>query len=370
MVGPSSSWTRRCCAALSLALLTGLAACEQSTAPAAGNRLATQTALADYKAMQDVFATSGWAGFQALGGRSPLASTAAAGAVAGLPGLSSRHSGRDFAAGFLRELAATRAGDATLARTVISPVHLGRTLVYDPALDRYVIDPGRTGAPASGTRFIIYEVDAAGRPIVAREIGHADLLDEGRSTGNAITLRLIVVERGRVILDYRTRADLRADAGEIGVEGFVQDAQGTRLAFTIDVAARQVAGETRIDADFELAVTPRGFTAVGKVRGVKEGEGGDGTISLTLRHGENSLRVEMAERDQQLDGAIQLNGNPFVTVTGSARSPTLRGRTGQPLTEQELLVVLAIVKMSDDVFDLVEDLVKPVEKLLLLGWVL
>lgn len=369
MVGQLLKASPRIRTALSIAMLGGLAACDSATGPSNNDKLDTHAALADYKAMQDVFATSGWAGFQALGGRTPLASSAAVGSLQGLENLTT-HSGRDFAVSFLHELRAARIGSSTLARTVISPVHLGRTLVYDATLDRYVIDPARTGAPANGTRFIVYEVDAAGRPVKTKEIGYADLLDEGASSGNAIVLHLIVVERGKTIVDYRTRADLRSDDGQIGVEGFVQDTQGTKLAFDIDVRARNVAGVTRIDADFELGVTPRGFTAVGTVRGVKEGDGGDGAITLTLRHGENTLNVEMEENEQVLDGVIQLNGKVFATATGNPKSPTLRGPTGEPLSNQELLLVVAIASMADDVFDLVEDLVKPVEKLLLLGWIL
>lgn len=370
MFGPSPHHTRRMRAALPLFVLAALAACEQGTGPDASRKLDTQAALADYKAMQDVFATGGWAGFQALGGRTPLASSATVHSLRGLPELATSGSGRDFAIDFFRQLTAARSNDRTLARTVISPVHLGKTLVYDPATDQYVIDPKRTGAPSNGTRFIIYELDANKRPIVSREIGYADLLDEGASTGNAIVLRLVVVEHGKTIIDYRASADLHGDVGEIDVQGYAQDAGGTRLSFTIDVTARKVAGETRIDADFRLAVDSRGFEAVGSARGVKEGKGGDGKITLTLRHGPNTLRVEMEQKDEKLEGVILLNGKLFVTVSGDAKAPTLRGPTGEPLSEPELQVVTYITTITDDVFELVEDLVRPVEKLLLLGWVL
>jgi hypothetical protein len=370
MVRSLSQRTRPAGAALSLLLLAGLAACEQGTGPDLGSELDSQATLADYKAMQDVFASSGWAGLQALSGRTPMASSAVVNSLGGMPGLAKPGSGRDFAVGFFRELTAARSSGSPFARTVISTVHLGKTLVYDPVVDWYVIDPKRTGAPTNGTRFIVYEVDDNKRPIVAKETGHADLLDEGASTGNAIVLRLVLVERGKTVIDYRTSADLRGDVGEIGVQGYAQDAEGTKLSFTIDVAARKVGSETRIDADFELGVTPRSFTAIGSVRGVGEGEGGGGEITLTLRHESNTLRVDLAENDGEFDGVIQLNGKTFVIVTGDSKAPTLRGPAGKPLSALELQVVVAIVKMSDDVFDLVEELVKPVEKLLILGWVL
>ncbi|MCC6316391.1 MAG: hypothetical protein IT361_01775 [Gemmatimonadaceae bacterium] len=355
-----------------LILLSALAACEPATAPTE-SPLNAREALADYQAMQKVFTTQGWAGLQALGGRTPLAAGAAATVLRTLPGVPGERTGRNFTVAFLRDLAAVKASHGTqetLARTVISPVHLGRTWVYDAALDRYVIDPRRTGAPANGTRFIVYELDAAKKPIVSREIGHADLLDEGANTGSAVVLRLILVERGRTIVDYRTRADLKGDMGEVDVDGYGMDEKGTRLSFDIDVTARQLGGDTRIDADFELALEPRGFTATGAVRGVKEGNGGGGSISLTLRHEANVLKVQATEANQKIDGSMELNGKLFVRITGDAKAPTLRGPNGEPLTNEQLAFVAAIVVMSEDVFDLVEDLVEPVDNLLLLGWIL
>jgi hypothetical protein len=270
---------------------------------------------------------------------------------------------------FFNELRAVRSG-TTFARTVISQVHLGKTLVYDPALDRWVIDTRRTGAPANGTRFVVYEVDANKRPIVSREIGHADLIDEGAGAGNAIVLRFIIVERGRTIVDYRAKTDLREDVGEIDVQGYAQDERGTRLSFTIDVTGKKVSGDTRIDADFNLKLEPNGFEATGEVRGVLENKGGDGTIKLTLRHEQNTLRVNVSEKNARLDGSILYNGKTFANISGPSESPVLTGPSGEPLTGPELQVVGAIMKVADDVFNLVEELVKPVEQILLLGFVL
>lgn len=368
MFAPSSQFLRRARVVFSAAILTGLAACDQATAPASGTRLDSEAVLADYKAMQDVFATSGWAGLQALGGRTPLAASATVRSMRSLPGLAQRGSGREFAIEFFRELSAARSGNTAAVR-VISPTHLGKTLVYDPGADRYVIST-RPGAPANGTRFVLYETAAGGRPIVSEEIGHADLIDEGANSGSAVVLKLVVVEGGRTLIEYRTRADLGSDSGELDVNGYVQDVKGNRLTFSIEVDARNVSGETLIDADFDISLHPNDLQATGRVRGVKENDGGGGRIDLTIRHGANRLVVVMEETNGQLEGVIRFNGNVFATATGDARSPTLRNAGGQPLTDGELAVVALIVVWADDVFDLVEDLVRPVEGLLLLGWVL
>lgn len=360
--------TRNRRVALALFMLVGISACEQATGPD-GDSLNARAALEDYKAIQSAFTTSGWQGFQALRGRTPLTASSTSSALRLLPALTDERGGRAFVVDFFNELRAVRSG-TTLARKVISQVHLGKTLVYDPALDRWVIDPRRTGAPANGTRFIVYEVDANKRPIATREIGYADLIDEGSATGNVIALRFIVVQSGRTIVDYRAQTDLREETGKIGVQGYAQDDKGTKLSFTIDVTGKQVSGDTRIDADFNLKLAPNGFEATGEVRGVLENKGGDGTIKLTLTHAQNTLRVSVRENNKTLDGEINYNGKTFATISGPSAAPMVKGPGGQPLTDIELQMVGAIIKVTDDVFNLVEELVKPVEQLLLLGFVL
>ena len=84
--------------------------------------------------------------------------------------------------------------DVGLASPALRPEALGSTYIYDPALRRYVVAPGRSGAPANGVRFILYAVNpVTHEPISAVEIGYADLLDEGVARPTGIDLRLIVV---------------------------------------------------------------------------------------------------------------------------------------------------------------------------------
>ncbi|MGQ0767396.1 MAG: hypothetical protein ACT4OZ_17235 [Gemmatimonadota bacterium] len=368
MFAPTSQFSRRARAVFSVAILTGLVACEQATGLDADARLDTEQVLDDYKAMQDVFATSGWAGLQALGGRTPLATSGTVRSLRGLPSLAQRGTGREFATGFFRELRSARSGNTAAVR-VISATHLGKTLVYDPGADRYVIS-NRTGAPANGARFVLYETAAGGRPIVSEEIGYADLIDEGANSGSAIVLKLVVVQDGRTLIEYRTRADLGAETAELDVNGYVQDVKGNKLTFSIGVDARNSSGETLIDADFDISLHPNDLQATGRVRGVRENNGGGGKIDLTIRHGANRLVVVMEEKNGQLEGVIRFNGNVFATASGDPRSPTLRNGNGQPLTDGELAVVALVVVWADDVFNLVEDLVRPVGGLLLLGWIL
>lgn len=365
--------SRRALRALGVLALVAAAACEPSTAPTARGKLDPAAVLADYGALDGVLTSDTWSGLQALAGRAPRAVSATVSALRIAPAATAR--GGTYVSDLVHALSETsRIGSAgtatTLPRTIISPAHLGRTFVYSAARDEYVVDPARTGAPANGVRFILYAVDGNGRPNPSQEIGSADLLDEG-STGNAtIVLHLIVTNRGVTRIDYRTSVLPGNGSGRVEVVGFATDDDGTRLDFDIDVTGTTRGATFEIDADFDLAVRARNFRITGTVRGAEDAREGDGAVNVTARHGATSFRVTAEGDGETIDGTIYLNESTFVTVSGDARNPTLRGASGAPVTAQELRVVREVLHAVDDVFSLVEDLVRPVEQLLLLGWIL
>lgn len=361
-------------ATLAATALLSTVACESSTAPA--STLDTKAALADYRAMDSVFASDAWAAFRALGGRSPLSADNAVAAISTLPAFSpgaasaqsATMSTRAFALDVMRRLSTAGGDESALRETVISSAHRGKTFTYDAASDQYVVNTTRTGAPANGTRFALYEVGANGKPIVAQEIGYADLLDEGVTTDAAVALHLLTVVRGRTSLDYRLRVVPQGTGGTIDVSGFVLGEQGERLEFTIGVVGTTTAGTSTVSVEFDLGMAQREFEVWGNVRGADGSD--DGTVELSARHGDHTLRVDMEGAAGTLDGTIDLDGTRFVTVTGSKANPTLRNALDQPLSGPELLLMLEIVDATDDVFDLVQDLLKPVDNLLVLGWIL
>lgn len=361
--------------ALGVLALLAAAACEPSTAPSARGELDPAKVLADYGALDGVLASDSWTGLQALAGRSSLAANASVSALHVVPSATGRLTGRAYVADVVRALREAQAAGmgakaTSFARTLISPSHLGRTFVYDASLDQYVVDPSRTGAPANGVRFVLYAVDGSGRPNPAREVGSADLLDEGSSSDATIILRLVVTKEGVTRIDYRTAVLPGDGSGRVEVTGFATDDDGTRLDFDIDVTATRQGATSQIDADFDLAVKARNFRITGTVRGAEDGREGDGAVAVTARHGATSFRVAAEGDGETIDGTIFLNDAPFVTVSGDVRNPTLRGASGAPVTPLELRVVREVLHAVDDVFALVEDLVRPVEHLLLLGWLL
>ena len=352
-----------------LVLLLGLTACESASAPDEPTALDAQAVLQDYAAMQRVFGSDGMAGVRALSGRTPMSRASGAQAVTQLAALDNPQSARAFTASLFREMAEARRADAPAAIRVIANASRGRTYVYDPSIDNYRVDPTRTGAPSNGVRFVLYAVDATDRPIPSQEIGHADLLDEGPVLGEEIVLRLVAVERGRTVLDYRTRVvQLGEGSGRLEVNGFVVDG-ADRLGFTISIDGEDIGGVTALELDVSLRMESRGFAVTGTVRGVDGEDDGDGEVSLTVRHGAHTMELEVTTSSGLVDGEILLDGRRFVTLRGPQDNPTVLGPTGAPLTGTELLMVLQIVDVVDDVFDLIEDLLQPMDNLIVLGWI-
>lgn len=354
-----------------LVLLTGVTACESSTSPRSLLELDTGAALADYETLTRVLSTQGFAGFQALEGRTPFGERSGVSAVAGLGGAEAASSPRAFAMQLLQDARQVEASaDGPWAAPVLSDRFLGKTFVYDSTLDEYVVDPERTGAPAGGVRFVLYEVDAQGRPRSGKEIGYADLVDEGRGSAADVQLRWIAVESGKTILDYRTSVDESPDQARVTVDGFVLD-DGARLDFSVDLKGRTAGGKSFLDMNFDLRVDDRDFRVTGEVRDVEDGkENGGGSVVVAVKHRAQALRVELDGSGGTVDGSIFVDGRLFATLTGDPDHPEVKGASGEPVTTGEAMVVLAVVEIVDDVFKLVEDLLEPVHELLVLGWTL
>lgn len=365
-------WTHR---RVGMALLAGtlaltLAACDESaTAPTADRAFDAEGVLTDFEALETTLATDGLASFQALTGRTPFGEgTPGAAALrlgsalstAGASGV-----GQPYAARLLHRARIARAATRAAGAPVISEGARGTTFVYDPQADRYVAAPERDGAPATGVRFVLYEVDPAGRPVVEREVGYADLIDEGDDSAAAVALRLDVVVDGASVMEYRTTLDGDDGTGTLTVAGFLQDAD--RLDFDIVAAGSREGGREVVDLDFDLHLDARDFHIEGRVRGLENSTGGEGFVDITLRHGEDTLRLDMTTAGGELTGAVTANGATFATVSGPEDDPTFVSGDGDPLTGTELLVLRHLADAVEDVFDLVEDLVDPVDDVVILG---
>jgi hypothetical protein len=244
------------------------------------------------------------------------------------------------------------------------------TFVYDPDTDEYKPDPEREGAPETGVRFVLYEVDLLGQPISQDEIGYADLVDQGDASAEDIVLHLAVVAHGTTVLEYRTSLDIEQSGGTLGVHGALQGAGNLTLDFDIEATSAVVGERTTLDVAFDLRVDARDFSITGSVSGVEEAVEGEGTIELVVRHQDDSVRLAVDGAEGQIDGSVFVNGALFATVTGDAADPVIASASGEPLTLGEWLVLRHIIDGVEDVFDFLEDLLDPVDELIILAIIL
>jgi hypothetical protein len=349
------------------------AACETSTTPDPGPEFDGDATLSAYETVDSVLASPTLASFQLLSGRTPLgAAPAALAALSGSSPVAVSDGGRGFALGLARRLGRVQAGaGGPAAAAVISEIHRGVTFVYDPVTDEYTADPEREGAPETGVRFVLYEIDLSGQPVVEEEIGYADLVDEGDDSVEDIVLHLLVVAHQTTVLDYRVSLDIRPSGGTLGVHGSLQEPDGPRLDFDIEATSTVVGeGDPILDVAFDLRVDARAFSITGTVSGVEDEVEGDGSVELTVRHADDSIRLSVESENGQMDGSVFVNGSLFATVTGDASDPVIASATGEPLTLGELLVLPHIIDGVEDIFDFLEDLLDPVDELVILAIIL
>lgn len=356
-----------------MALSTLIAACGESTAPNPGPEFDSESTLAAYDSMDSLFASPSLQAFAALSGRTPFGTAPSpVGLAAVLENASVRDGGRAFAVGLVRQLrqvALSSGGPA--AAQIISNTHRGKTFVYDPDEDEYVHDPEREGAPETGVRFVLYETDLFGTPVSEDEIGYTDFYDEGDDSAEDIVLHLSVIAYDTTVLDYRTSLDIQNTGGTLGVHGFLQDPQGGRLDFDIDATSTQVGeGDPLLDVAFELAIDEVDFSITGTVSGVDGEEDGDGAIELIVRHADDSIRLDVETVAGQIDGTVRVNGGVFANITGDEDDPDITSASGEPLTLREILVLHRIIDGVEDVFDFLEDLLDPVDELIIFAIIL
>jgi len=353
-----------------LALVVVAAGCQETTGPSSLGKLNTAVALADYNAMDGVLQSSGWKSFQVTAstmdvakfGFAPATAARVTAALRALPGGGDT---RAFAAAMAGIANASMDGAASIP--LISTGNRGKTFVYNATLHNWEIDPAHTGAPSNGVRFITYEPKGA-EPDPTKPIGHADLIDLGDSSAG-IALRLVVVEGALTVLDYRTTVEGSEGSGHVTVNGFLQNDRD-KLDFNIDVRGQKVGLLEKADVTLELGIASREFHVNGVVHSEKQSGVEHSTVDLTVRHGAASFRVHVANDANDLSGTVDLNNALFAKVSGTAAAPIFKNAAGDPISGAEALVLWRIYEITEDVFDLFEELVEPVAGLIIAAVIL
>jgi hypothetical protein len=266
----------------------------------------------------------------------------------------------------VRKLATVSIENGTALIPVMRSSVLGKTFVWDPSARKYVPDPGRTGAPSNGVRFILYDVDPNENPLAGAEIGYADLTDERRSSGSSAGIRLEVVIGGETRLAYSFDLTGSIDRAQFDVFGYIRDG-GDRLDFSIKTSQQLFARGGKATLEAKLYVAQEDLEVTAKVSGTAGEENGDGTVDLTIRSKLDEIVVDVETSGGELDATFKVNGELLATATGDPKSPVIRGDGGRELTDEEMQALGAIVGFADGIFKFVTALLAPAGALLLIA---
>jgi len=227
----------------------------------------------------------------------------------------------------------------------------------------------RAGAPANGIRFIVYGIDPlTGDPLVPLvETGLVDLLDE--STATSARLHILVQGLGGTptYLDYTATLTPSATGGTISAAGFVSNGQAgsalRRLDFDVALTRSQTLSTLTVNVvaafdvnqpnvsidlswDYELGQTGR-----------------TETVRFSFQRPGEVIIIEGVYLNDQsgstYDFEVRVNGGLFATITGNSGGIQILDENGEPLTEQERAVLVALFNGWQDVIDLALEILGP-----------
>ncbi len=219
---------------------------------------------------------------------------------------------------------------------------LGTTFVYDPGTSQYVASE-RTGAPANGVRFILYDGITS-----LNEVGYFDLIDASDFGINPatidVTFRVIItaVSTTTPVVSYDVAGTASETGGSLLISGFLSDGSG-QLNFSFDVTGTEATG---YGAEFTLSA---GNVSVSL--DISETTTGSQTLEASITAGSDEIKFIItiaANGDIQGGSGIFFNdgsGDVLVaTFSGNIEQDnvTLNNAQGNPLTQQELVALANI----------------------------
>ena len=236
---------------------------------------------------------------------------------------------------------------------------LGKTLVYNPATQRYEVDDERDGAPSAGVRFVLYAVDPVMHRIVSplQEIGFLDLVDE--STPSADRLAITASVHDVVLLDYEAAASIGVVGGitltftAVGSVGNGDD----QLAFDLRQELSEASG---LELDYLI-----GHAGDANVRlQVSAASPASVSLSLTVEDGPGRIILSVTQTENALEGAVRFNGEVVVQIAGTSTEPVFTDAAGNPLGARERRALRELIAFTGALLTLIEHLLRPAHNFL------
>jgi hypothetical protein len=327
---------RLACAAMLVAAASSVAGCGDDGGLPDFDPLASQAALDG--ALAEFVEDNG--GLESLAGLGDFISAIAGGdggpSLSALGPAGSRDQpsglGRRSTLRVMSALAGRRSVEAVGVAERIPVELLGATCVWDLELVNYLDDPGRTGAPPDGIRFILYTLEANDLPDPSlTEIGRIDIIDHSALPNVGISLETVEGGSPSVVYDVTGPTTPGID---VTMDGFL-GAGADRLPFTFGASGdlanfsltyRITADE--FDADYAVALDFLGNVTI--VSSFSDAASGT-TVGFVL--GFDSRR---AVRE---GSGIAFEGREVGLYSGSSEELALTPAPGSPFSEEELNVL-------------------------------
>ncbi len=227
---------------------------------------------------------------------------------------------------------------------------LGSTFEWSEDGDGYIIT-GRSGAPADGLRFVVYDRSAS--PFA--EVGFVDVTDESDVAPGSRGVHLEKEDVTR--LDYVIDESAPAP-GDIAAAGFITG--GVRRAdFDVSQVVSALSDGFRVELDYSLALTEPIITLeVDYTLDVGLVTSGSADFAATFVDGPDRLVIDMTQSPEgAIDGTGRLNGEVAFTITDDGTGqPLFLGPESEELAAEEARAVRGLFNLS---FSGVVDLLIP-----------
>jgi hypothetical protein len=246
-----------------------------------------------------------------------------------------------------------RLGDrAPAAITALFPVNvLGKTFMWDTAAGgRYrIVDSTTTGAPAAGTRFILYQVDTAtGLPrLPLATTGNVDLTDVSSPQADALAIKVHV--GSQTAADY-TIANVRTTTTDtLRAAGSVVDVVSGGLPVTFTLSHALSLSDSSLVTNYVATSNGAAVAMNTTITGAANNQ--SLTLDWLIRKG-GWVEVVGTSTPATTNVQFKVNGSVWATATAAAGgTPSITGANGRALTAPELVALGAILEGFFSVYE-------------------
>lgn len=228
----------------------------------------------------------------------------------------------------------------------------GQVYEWDTTNDRYD-DTALPGAPATGSRFLVYQISgiAFAEPLV--EAGHIDLLDHSES---ASIVQLVAVIEGASQADLTATSTGTLQDGTLRLAGFI----GTGAdRVDIDISALNTVTATGTASTYNAVLEVGGLSSEVETT-VDRGPvvTYDTRISITSPDGD--VLIEGQFDGEEFAGTAQVNGTPYAELMfEGAGVPVVTGTGDIDLTDSETNLFSRAVELIQSPTDYLDVLLPP-----------